>query len=219
MTKSTKLGNVQDGDGQPVVVSKKKKEVTVKPGTSARIMANKQRRTTVQAQAWKALEALLGKSMRVIAKELDDRQQVMLLDGSGAPILDEKGNPKTIWVGGNPKVAMWLADKITGNTGGLLLTEVGGELGTMAEVVSTAQRTLELVLSRELPLEDGIKLIDLLLRYAAMRSFEGVEELRQMMVDLQAKTISGTAGAPTEMRPSWGKLQQMAAVNQARPAE
>jgi len=183
-------------------------------------MANKQRRTTIQGEAWKALEKMLGKSLKVINAELEDSQIVALMNKDGTFQLDKNGMPVTTRIGGNPKVAMWLADKITGNTGGLLLREVGtGSLATMEEVIATAQHAVELVVAREMALQDAEKLIDLLLRYATIRAFDGMEELRKQLTELQAKTINSTAGAPMEMRPSWGKLQQMTAINEGRPAE
>ncbi len=173
----------------------------------SRMKANKDRYRTAQAIAWKHMEQLLDKAYKVLDRELNDRQTVILCDRDGAPQLTEQGLPITAEIGGNWQAAKFVLEKMTQSASGLLTREIEADLSTMEGVMAAAQEVLDSLFRREISVGDAQKVIELLIRYAALRAYDGIQELRALLMDVENKTVSARApGSAVAGTPTWGRL-------------
>jgi len=189
----------------------------------SRIKANKDRYRTAQAVAWQHLEQLLGKAYKVLDRELNDRQTVILCDRDGAPRLTDNGTPMTTEIGGNWQAAKFVLEKMTQSASGLLTREIQADLSTMEGVMNAAQEVLDSLFRREISVGDAKQVIELLIRYAALRAYDGIAELRALLMDIENKTVSGVArpagGAVLPGTPKWGRLTPESETSNVKPAE
>ena len=189
----------------------------------SRMKANKDRYRTAQAIAWKHMEQLLDKAYKVLDRELNDRQTVILCDRDGAPQLTEQGLPITAEIGGNWQAAKFVLEKMTQSASGLLTREIEADLSTMEGVMAAAQEVLDSLFRREISVGDAQKVIELLIRYAALRAYDGIQELRALLMDVENKTMNGTArpagGAIAAGTPKWGNLSKDTPTANTEPAE
>lgn len=184
---------------------------------------NKGRYRTAQAIAWGHMEQLLDKAYKVLDRELNDRQTVILCDRDGAPMLSEGGVPMTTEIGGNWQAAKFVLEKMTQSASGLLTREIQADLSTMEGVMAAAQEVLDSLFRREISVGDAQKVIELLIRYAALRAYDGIQELRALLLDVENKTVSGVArpagGTVLPGTPKWGNLTPKSPTANTEPAE
>lgn len=189
----------------------------------SRMKANKDRYRTAQAIAWKHMEQLLDKAYKVLDRELNDRQTVILTDENGAIMIDDKGLPVTAQIGGNWQAAKFVLEKMTQSASGLLTREIRADLSTMEGVMAAAQEILDSLFRREISVGDAKQVIELLIRYAALRAYDGIAELRALLMDIENKTVSGVArpagGAVLPGTPKWGNLTPKSPTANTEPAE
>lgn len=188
----------------------------------SRMKANKDRYRTAQAIAWGHMEQLLDKAYKVLDRELNDRQTVILCDRDGAPMLTEEGVPITTEIGGNWQAAKFVLEKMTQSASGLLTREIQADLSTMEGVMAAAQEVLDSLFRREISVGDAQKVIELLIRYAALRAYDGIQELRALLMDVEGKTMNGVArpaGAVITGTPKWGRLTPESETANDKPAE
>lgn len=195
-----------------------------KQATKPAVMkANKERYRTAQAIAWGHMEQLLGKAYKVLDRELNDRTTVILTDEMGGPLLDEKGLPVTAQIGGNWQAAKFVLEKMTQSASGLLTREIQADLSSMEGVMNAAQEVLDSLFRREISVGDAKQVIELLIRYAALRAYDGIQELRALLLDVENKTMNGTArpvgGAIAAGTPKWGGLSKDTPTANTEPAE
>lgn len=184
--------------------------------------ANKARYRTAQAIAWTHMEHLLDKAYKVLDRELNDRQTVILTDENGGPMLDEKGLPVTAQIGGNWQAAKFVLEKMTQSASGLLTREIQADLSSMEGVMAAAQEILDSLFRREISVGDAKQVIELLIRYAALRAYDGIQELRALLLDVENKTMNGTArpaGAIAAGTPKWGGLTPTSKTANEVPGE
>lgn len=195
----------------PAEYAKRKKHIT------------KERVKTVKAAAWIEIEGLLGKAFKVIDRELSDRTTVIVCDATGAPIMKEDGTPQTTMIGASGQTARWLIDKASGHGHGLLLHTIDADMSTMEGVLAAAQKAMEMMLAREMTIADCTKVLELLLKYATVRAFDGMAELRAMLADIENRTINGTSrpagGAVLPGTPKWGRLTPESETANKTPGE
>jgi hypothetical protein len=164
------------------------------------------------------LEGLLGKAYKIIDRELSDVQYSILSDKNGNPVLDDEGKVQMVQTGGSPAIAKWLIDKTVGTGNGLIMEAIEADISTMEGVMVAAQEAVQMMLDRKMTLSDCHKLTELLLRYASIRAFDGVEELRKAILEMEGRTVNGSAG-PAPGTPTWGRLTSSTATANKDPAE
>lgn len=182
---------------------------------------NKERYRTAQAIAWGHMEQLLGKAYKVLDRELNDRQTVILCDRDGGLMLKEDGTPMTTEIGGNWQAAKFVLEKMTQSASGLLTREIQADLSTMEGVMNAAQEVLDSLFRREISVGDAQKVIELLIRYAALRAYDGIQELRALLLDVENKTVVArpAGGAVLPGTPKWGRLTPESETSNVKPAE
>jgi hypothetical protein len=195
-----------------------KAPTTIDPDRPHALQRTRGKYTTAQAVAWKFVEDLMGKSYRVLNRELDDRQTVALVGPDGMPLLKDDGTPQLMEIGGNWQVAKFILERMTQSQGSLLMREITVDLSNMEGVMAAADQILQSLFRREVSVGDATKVMDLLIKYASLRSYEGMTELRAMMADITGRTIDGRSG-PAPGTPTWGRLQASTPTANEVPGE
>lgn len=188
------------------------------PDKPQALQRNRGKYRTAQSVAWKYVEDLMGKSYRVLNRELDERQTVALVGPDGMPMMNDDGTPQLIEVGGNWQVAKFIIERMTQSQGSLLMREITVDLSNMQGVMDAADQILQSLFRREVSVGDATKVMDLLLKYASLRAYDGIAELRAMIAAIEGRTIDGRTG-PVPGTPTWGRLQPSTPTANTDPAE
>ena len=178
-------------------------------------------RMTAQKRAILLVEKLLDRAYAKVEAEIQPRGISPLFDMEGNPVLDEDGKQEMVPVGGDARVAMWAIERLCmPNADNTLPHEMDVNLSTMEGVIDAGQTTVEWVASRQLSLDQGEKMLRLLLTYAQMRAFDHIDELKQLISTFEAQSGGALSGGMSDqLIPQWGRLTNKTKVANKTPAE
>lgn len=166
---------------------------------------------TVRAEAYRVandmVERLLGKAYDVIDASLSSTREVAVLGPDGLPLYDDSGNPVTETVGGDVQTARWLVDRsLPSRTQARLSVAVEADLDTSEGVVAAAQQVVSQMLSAEVSIRECTETLDALIKYASIRAYLSVEELRELLDAIERKDRQPMADRPVVIK--WGRAAQ-----------
>lgn len=166
----------------------------------------------------------MGKAHQAIDEALTPTGEVVLTDGTGQPLhargsTDENPKYQTVMIGSDPRVAMWLIDRLIPKDDSSLPKDMDVQLSTMEGVIEAAQTTVEWVASRQLTIEKGEKMLRLLLTYAQMRAFDHIDELRQLIQKFEQQSAGAITKMDPALVPQWGRLSEDTKTANDTPAE
>ena len=178
-------------------------------------------RMTAQKRAILLVEKLLDRAYAKVEAELQPRGFSPLFDMKGDPVLDDKGVQEMVPVGGDARVAMWAIERLVmPNADNSLPHDMEVSLSTMEGVIDAGQTTVEWVASRQLSLDQGEKMLRLLLTYAQMRAFDHIDELKQLISTFEAQSGGALSGGMSDqLIPQWGRLTSETKTVNKTPAE
>lgn len=173
---------------------------------------NRAVRKTANRKALDIIEGLLGKAHKAIDDALTERGRVIVTDEEGRPVTmsghtEENPKYKTMpAIPADPKVAMWLIDRLIPKDDTTLPKEMEVELSTMDGVIEAAETTVQWVAARQLTIDKGEKMLRLLLTYAQMRAFDHIDELRKLIAEFEKQSAGGITKMDEKLVPQWGRL-------------
>jgi hypothetical protein len=176
-------------------------------------------RQTAAARASMAIEALLGGAEDVLTQALLVRQTVIPVDADGVPQLNEDGTYKTMQMGGNAGVAMYVIDRAWPKKGAVLPKDINADISTMQGVIDCATEATRMVITRELSLQDANDLMDYLLRYCQLKAFDHINELKVLIKEFEAQGSGNLTKIDEGLVPQWGKITAMTKTANDIPAE
>jgi len=180
---------------------------------------NRRSRLTATAIAVKMIEDLMGKAGSVLDEAVSKTQEVALIDSAtGMPQVDEDGSIVTKIIGGDSRVAMWMFDRVWPKKGAVLPVDMNVDVSTMDGVIKCGQMATEMVISRRMSVGDAQDLLDYLFKYAQLRAYERLDELKMLVESFEAETAV-TAQVDGHLVPKWGRLKADTKVANKVPAE
>lgn len=181
--------------------------------------AGRRLQKSASAEALDLLHGLMGESHRVLQECLEPVAEVVIVDPLlGEPMLKPDGSPVTRKIGGDSRVAMWLMDRLAPAHESIVPEVLDADLSTMQGVIEAAENAIRWVMQGQISIEKGDKLLFLLLKYAQMRAFDQIDELRKLISQYEKQgdpTLRDDSGA---IVPKWGRLAATAPAN-TKPAE
>ncbi len=176
-------------------------------------------RQTVAARSSEIVNSVLGLAEDALVEALTPTRTVVEFnEETGELKRNEEGEYIVKHIGADYVTARWLIDRCYPSGKTLVPIMFKDKIDTIDDVIAIAKVAVERVLKQEMSILEAEDLIGLLTKYATLRSFERINELKLLLKEVENSNGNNAAMISEKLMPQWGNLAEKAAANKT-PAE
>ena len=177
-------------------------------------------RQTVAKRSSEIVDAILGMAQAALEEALTPNRTVVEFDPeTGELMRDEEGQFILKRIGADYATARWLIDRAYPRDGALVPIQFKAKIDTMDDIIDIAAQAMRHVLDRQMSIREAEDLLQLLLKYAQLRAFERLDELKTIIKEMEQASTNQMLDMPDKMVPQWGRLSEKTKTVNKTPAE